>query len=247
MLPTPRTAGTPARDRAAPFRPVPPRAGTAPESRAGAGEPRRAGENRARSAPRPRRKRNRPGTSHRRPAHAPVAKAAQQTTVEYAGGALRIDTPAGDRHLGPTGAVEVTVKLPAGSRVDAKTAGAELRAVGRLGDVAFDGAYRRIKLDETASLQLTAVDGDIEVGRLGGPAKISTAHGDIQITEATHGTVVLRTRSGDITIGAAPGTSATLDAGTTHGRISNTLRNDGTPALDIHATTAHGDITARSI
>ncbi|MYR84298.1 DUF4097 family beta strand repeat protein [Streptomyces sp. SID685] len=175
------------------------------------------------------------------------AKAAQQTTVEYAGGVLHIDTPAGDRHLGPTGAVEVTVKLPAGSRVDAKTAGAELRAVGRLGDVAFDGAYRRIKLDETASLQLTAVDGDIEVGRLGGPAKISTAHGDIQITEATHGTVVLHTRSGDITIGAAPGTSATLDAGTTHGRISNTLRNDGTPALDIHATTAHGDITARSI
>ncbi|MFH9944878.1 DUF4097 domain-containing protein [Streptomyces sp. TR1341] len=175
------------------------------------------------------------------------AKAAQQTTVEYADGVLRIDTPSGDRHLGPTGAVEVTVKLPAGSRVDARTAGAELRTVGRLGDVTFDGAYRRIKLDETASLHLTAVDGDIEVGRLGGPAKISTAHGDIQITEATHGTVVLHTRSGDITVGAAPGTSATLDAGTTHGRIDNTLRNDGTPALGIHATTSHGDITARSL
>ncbi|MER8120466.1 DUF4097 family beta strand repeat-containing protein [Streptomyces sp. NPDC094031] len=175
------------------------------------------------------------------------AKAAQRTTVGYADGVLRIDTPAGDRHLGPTGAVEVTVRLPAGSRVEARTAGAELRTVGRLGDVTFDGAYHRIKLDETASLRLTAVDGDIEVGRLGGPADISTAHGDIRITEATRGTVVLRTRSGDITVGAAPGTSATLDAGTTHGRVDNTLRNNGTPALGIHATTAHGDITAHSL
>ncbi|OIK28461.1 DUF4097 family beta strand repeat-containing protein [Streptomyces malaysiense] len=174
-------------------------------------------------------------------------KAAERTTVEYTGGVLRIDTPAGNQHLGPTGAIEVTVKLPAGSRVDARSAGAELRTVGRLGDVTFDGAYRRIKLDETASLHLTAIDGDIEVGRLGGPAKIDTTRGDIQITEATHGTVVLRTQSGDITVGAAPGTSAALDAGTAHGRIDNTLRNDGTPRLDIRATTSHGDITAHSL
>ncbi|MEV4949792.1 hypothetical protein AB0K65_29295, partial [Streptomyces sp. NPDC053755] len=58
-----------------------------------------------------------------------------------------------------------------------------------------------------------------------------------------------RTEKGDITIGAAHGVSACLDAGTAYGRIHNTLRNtDGpTPDLTIHATTAHGDITARSL
>ncbi|GAA4213059.1 DUF4097 family beta strand repeat-containing protein [Microbispora amethystogenes] len=174
-------------------------------------------------------------------------KAAEQTTVEYADGVLRIATPVKNQHLGPTGAIEVTVKLPAGSRVEAKTASAELRTVGRLGDIAFEGAYRQIKLDETAGLRLTATDGDVEVGRLSGPAEISTARGDITIAEATGGKVVLRTQSGDISINAAADVSASLDAGTTHGRVINTLKNDGTVELDIHATTSNGDITARSL
>ncbi|MFB9835152.1 DUF4097 family beta strand repeat-containing protein [Actinoallomurus acaciae] len=174
-------------------------------------------------------------------------KTAEQTTVEYADGVLRIESSAKNQYLGPSGSVAVTVKLPAGSQVEAKTAGAELRTVGRLGDVAFEGAYHQIKLDETASLRLTATDGDVEVSRLGGPAEVSTARGDIRIAEATSGKVVLRTRSGDISVGAAAGVSAALDAGTSHGRVSNALKNDGTAGLDIHATTSHGDITARSL
>lgn len=174
-------------------------------------------------------------------------KAAEQTTVAYADGVLRIENPVKPQYLGPSGAVEVTVKLPAGSRVEARAGAAELRTVGRLGDVVFDGAYRRIKLDEAASLRLTAVDGDVEVGRLGGAAQISTARGDIRIAEATSGTVQLSTQSGDIAVGAAAGVSAAMDAGTGHGRISNALRNDGTAGLDIRATTSYGDITARSL
>ncbi|MFJ9681048.1 DUF4097 family beta strand repeat-containing protein [Streptomyces sp. NPDC101194] len=174
-------------------------------------------------------------------------KAAEQTTVEYADGVLRIESSAKDQHFGPTGSIEVTVKLPTGSRIEAKTASTELRTLGRLGDVAFAGAYRQIKIDEVAGLRLTAVEGDVEVGRLGGPAEISTARGDIRITEATGGKVVLNTQSGDITVGAAASVPAALDAGTGHGRISNALKNDGTAQLDIHATTPHGDITAHSL
>ncbi|GAO11121.1 DUF4097 domain-containing protein [Streptomyces platensis] len=174
-------------------------------------------------------------------------KAAEQATVEYADGVLRIGNSAKNQYFSPSGSIEVTVKLPAGSRVEAKAASAELRTVGRLGDVAFEGAYSQIKLDEAASVRLTAVDGDVEVGRLGGAAEISTARGDIRITEATGGRVVLRTQSGDITVGAAAGVSAALDAGTGYGRISNALKNDGTADLDIRATTSHGDITARSL
>jgi DUF4097 and DUF4098 domain-containing protein YvlB len=174
-------------------------------------------------------------------------KAAEQTTVEYTDGVLRIETAMKNQYLGPTGAIEVTVQLPTGSRVEAKSGSAELRTVGRLGDVTFEGAYHQIKLDEAASLRLTATDGDVEVGRLGGAAEISTARGDIRIAEATGGKVVLRTQSGDISVNAAAGVSAALDAGTTHGRITNTLKNNGTAELDIHATTSSGDITARSL
>ncbi|MQY04746.1 DUF4097 family beta strand repeat-containing protein [Actinomadura macrotermitis] len=175
------------------------------------------------------------------------AKAAEQTTVEYADGVLRVQAPAGSKYLGPSGAVEVTVQLPAGSRVEGKAAATELRGVGRLGEVAFEGAYRHTKIDEAAGLRLTAIDGDVEVGRLNGPAQISTQRGDIRIAEARGGAVELNTQSGDITIDAAPGVSASLDAGTSHGRINNSLKNDGTAELQIRATTIQGDITARSL
>jgi hypothetical protein len=182
------------------------------------------------------------------PAKSRDAKTAEKTGVAYADGILRVTASAsGSRLTGPSGAVEVTVRLPAGSRVEVKADSAELRGVGRLGDVVFDGAYRRIKIDEAASVRLTAIDGDVEVGRLGGPAEISTERGDIRIAEAVRGTVVLRTQSGDISVGAAAGVPAALDAGTGYGRVSNSLKNDGTTELDIRATTAHGDITARSL
>ena len=182
------------------------------------------------------------------PAKSRDTGAAERTTVAYTDGVLRITTSAtAHQLLGPSGSVDVTVQLPADSRVEARTAGAELRGVGRLGDVAFEGAYRRIKIDEAAAVRLTAIDGDVEVGRLGGAAEISTARGDIRITEAMRGTVVLRTQSGDISVTAAAGVSATLDAGTGYGRISNALKNDGTAELDIRATTTQGDITARSL
>ncbi|MCX5078090.1 DUF4097 domain-containing protein [Streptomyces sp. NBC_00424] len=177
-------------------------------------------------------------------------KAAEQTTVEYHDGVLRITAPkAKNQMLGSSGFVEVTVQLPAGSHVEAKTAAVEFRGVGRLGDVTFEGAQGTVKLDETASARLTLLAGDISVGRLGGPARISTQKGDLHITEAVRGTVALRTEAGDITVGAARGVSASLDAGTGHGRIHNALQNNegATAGLSIHATTTYGDITARSL
>ena len=173
---------------------------------------------------------------------------AEQTTVAYADGVLHITTAAPANQLfGPSGSLEVTVHLPTGSHVRAKTASCQLRGVGRLGDVVFEGAYRQIKIDEAASVRLTAVDGDVEVGRLHGPAQITTARGAIRIGEAERGAVVLRTQMGDISVGAAPGVSASLDAGTGHGRVNNALKNDGATELDIRATTGQGDITARSL
>ncbi|MGW1727708.1 DUF4097 family beta strand repeat-containing protein, partial [Streptomyces sp. NPDC002306] len=177
-------------------------------------------------------------------------KAAEQVTVVHGDGVLRIEAaPAKNRVLGSSGEVEVTVQLPAGSGVRAKAASAELRGVGRLGEVVFEGAQGTVKLDETGAARLSLMAGDVSVGRLAGPAEISTQKGDISITEAVRGTLTLSTQSGDVSVGAAPGVSAALDAGTTYGRIHNTLRNsDGAgAALTIHASTAHGDITARSL
>ncbi|MER5639106.1 DUF4097 family beta strand repeat-containing protein [Kitasatospora sp. NPDC002227] len=174
-------------------------------------------------------------------------QAAERAVVSCTDGVLRIHTTPPKNELTGSGSLEVSVKLPAGSSLEARTAGSELRTVGRLGDITFDGAYRHIKIDEATSLHLTAVDGDVEVARLTGPARITTARGDITVTEAHRGTLDLRTQYGHIAVAATPGAWATLHADTTLGTITDTLKNNGTTELTIHATTAHGDITARAL
>lgn len=85
--------------------------------------------------------------------------------------------------------------------------------------------------------------------KLTGPAEIKVQKGDIRIAEATSGALDLSTQMGNVTVDAAPGVSATLDAGTGYGRVNNSLMNsEGAKAqLTIHANTTHGDITARSL
>ncbi|MFE2322577.1 DUF4097 family beta strand repeat-containing protein [Streptomyces sp. NPDC059385] len=177
------------------------------------------------------------------------AKAAEEVTVDFRDGILRIEAaPAKNRLLGNSGSVEVTVQLPAGSHVQAKAALAELRGVGRLGDVTFEGAQATVKLDETAAAHLTLQAGDITIGRLAGPTTLRTHKGDIHITDAARGKAELHTQHGDITVTTTRGASATLDAHTAYGSIHNSLRNTEGPdaELNIHATTGYGDITARS-
>lgn len=180
--------------------------------------------------------------------HGRDVKAAEQTEVRYEDGTLRVESSARSRILGSSGSVEVTIHLPTGSRVDAKAASAGFRCTGRLGDVVYEGAHGPVEIAEAASARLTVLAGDISVGRLGGPAEISAGKGDIRIAEARSGKVDLRTEAGEISVGAARGVSASLDAGTGFGRIHNSLRNtEGSAGLSIHAITAYGDITARSL
>ncbi|WP_028045925.1 DUF4097 family beta strand repeat-containing protein [Cellulomonas sp. URHE0023] len=173
---------------------------------------------------------------------------AEQTTIDFRNGVLSVEAEAKNHVLGSAGSIEVTVQLPAGSRVEVKAASVELRGVGRFGEVAVEGAQGDIKVDEAASVRVRTHAGDVSVGRLTGPAEITTDKGNILIAEAVRGTVVLSTQAGDVSVAAAAGSSAFLDAGTTLGRIHNALvSTTAVPELNIRATTAYGDITARSL
>ncbi|MFE1954158.1 MULTISPECIES: DUF4097 family beta strand repeat-containing protein [Streptomyces] len=176
-------------------------------------------------------------------------KAAEEIEVGYADGALRIAArDPKNRLFGPSGAVEITVQLPAGSPVVIDAADADVRGVGRLGDLAIEAARATVKVDESSAARVTVAAGDITLGRLTGPAHVRTQKGDITVTEAARGDLDLKTEMGDITVDTAQGSNATLDAGTSYGRVANSLVHDGgTPDVTIRATTSHGDITARAL
>jgi hypothetical protein len=176
-------------------------------------------------------------------------KAAEEAQIGYADGVLQVEIAAKRQYFGPSGYVALTVHLPAGSKVDVKVASSDLRATGRLGDVAINSAHGSIDLEDVANAKLTLTAGDVSVGRLNGSAEVRTSKGDIRIAEAAAGALELRTDVGEIEVGAATGVSASLNAGTTTGRIDNALKNaEGAGAqLTIKATTTVGDIVARSL
>jgi hypothetical protein len=176
-------------------------------------------------------------------------KAAEQTVVQFRDGILSIAAAEANRVLGSSGAVRVSIELPTGSRIEGKAGAAELHTSGRLGEVAFDGGYRSVSIEEAASAHLKVHTGEVRIARLTGPAQIRNGKGDITIAEAHAGRVELHADMGNLSVTAAHGVSGILDASTAVGRIDNALRNtDGAAAgLTIKATTSHGDITANSL
>ncbi|MCM3923756.1 DUF4097 domain-containing protein [Frankia sp. AiPs1] len=137
------------------------------------------------------------------PASDADVQAARETIVEYRAGRLTIRAPR--RRLrslfGSGDAVEVTVDLPAGSRLDA-SAGTGVRATGRLGDCTVQVARGGVDLDETGDLRLRTANGDVFVGRCRGRADVQTANGAIGI-RALDGPVTIQTASGPVTLGEA--------------------------------------------
>ncbi|MFE5556706.1 hypothetical protein [Streptomyces sp. NPDC056544] len=111
--------------------------------------------------------------------------AAEQTTVEFGNGLLRVIAPAAtNQMLSSPGSIGVTLQLPAGSRVETTSAPPPPpRGVHRGPARRRGGSWRSSTHSDR---------------RCGVPAEISTARGGTIIGEAVRGTVVLRTQHGDI-------------------------------------------------
>jgi DUF4097 and DUF4098 domain-containing protein YvlB len=163
-------------------------------------------------------------------------RAAEQTTVDYADGQLTVRAPKAKTSLrslfGRPGSIDVTVDLPADSRVDVQV-WAHVRSEGRLGDATIDTAAGSVRLDDTGRLKVKTAAGDVSVSRVAGNAEVTTAAGKVRIGDVD-GTVVAKTSSGDITLGAAAG-DARLN--TAYGDIAVARA-----VASVVAKTAHGSM-----
>jgi DUF4097 and DUF4098 domain-containing protein YvlB len=133
-------------------------------------------------------------------------KAAEQTHVEFAGGALSVKGP----RMRPldftnkTRSIEVTISLPAGSRIHGSTGLGDLRATGRLGECRYKSGTGHMQLDQTGELHLHTATGNVAVGTVAGNAEISTSSGRVRV-DAIEGTGVVKNSNGDTTIGSVRG------------------------------------------
>jgi hypothetical protein len=173
---------------------------------------------------------------------------AERTTVEFSGGRLLVRSPrpkALASLLPWRGSIDVTVDLPAGSRVEARGA-ADVIATGTLGETIVRSLNGDLRLEETGPLQAKTSNGDITVDRVSGPAEATTSNGTIRIgtldgpglAKSANGAITLgeatgdlqvKTAAGDVTIGRA---QAGLTAKTAYGRIQVGAVVQGTVRLE---------------
>jgi DUF4097 and DUF4098 domain-containing protein YvlB len=158
-----------------------------------------------------------------------------ETEVGFEDDTLRVHVPKRVSIRGNAG-LDLTIELPEGSSVKAKTASADVTFDGELGSVNGSTASGDVHADRIGGdVELTTASGDVRLGESTGDVRVTTASGDTNIGRAD-GDIIAKTASGDVWIGAA-GQSATAKT------ASGDVRIDSIASGLADATTVSGDIT----
>ncbi|MDQ0792238.1 DUF4097 family beta strand repeat-containing protein [Streptomyces sp. B1I3] len=169
-------------------------------------------------------------------------RAAEQTEVACASGALTVRTPKPNL-FGRTGIVDVTVELPTGSRIDMTGAWAQVLGEGRLGEVRVKTSSGDVRLETTGPLKLTASHGSLSVDRVEGTAEITTSSGSLRVG-LVNGPAVLKNSHGTTTVGAATGELRVSGA---NGDIEIRRAEDSVTATTAHGALRVGEVTRGTI
>lgn len=167
-------------------------------------------------------------------------KAAEQTSVDFSAGSLTVKAP----RMRPldfsskTRSIDVTIELPAGSRVHGSTGAGDLHGTGRLGSCRYKAGAGHIQLDHTGELHLATGAGNIVVERVEGKAEISTGSGRVNLGEV-EGTVEVKNSNGTTTIGGATGAIRVRSA---NGDVTVDRAGD-----NVDAKTANGSVHAHEL
>jgi DUF4097 and DUF4098 domain-containing protein YvlB len=181
--------------------------------------------------------------------------AAERTVVDLTGDRLSVDAPRTWRRYTwiNDGSVDVLIKVPTGSALDARTDLGALGVSGVLSDCRFRTGLGHIGVEHTGPAELRSGMGNIDVGTVDGPLTVSTGSGEIHVDRVT-GVATVKNSNGDTEIGAALGGASiksanghislgradgAVTAKTALGRIELGAMREG--ALDAH--TAAGDIS----
>jgi Putative adhesin len=127
------------------------------------------------------------------------------------------------------------------------------------GDVTIDRVDGTIQVNSASGdveigtamqeVSVHAASGDVRIGRAASSVKVASASGDVDIVSAERGELRLRSASGDVGVGVAPGTGVWLDLNTSAGRARCDLSMPEPPAapgdadLYLHVRSMSGDIT----
>jgi DUF4097 and DUF4098 domain-containing protein YvlB len=162
-------------------------------------------------------------------------EAADRVRVDHSGNTLQVTGPKARLFdfSRKTRSVDVTIELPTGSRVSARTQLGDFGGTGLLGECRLRTSAGNVRLERTGPLRLDTSAGHVTVEGVAGNAEISTGSGKVRIgavegaavvknsngdtaIDAVGGDVRVRAANGEITVGRA---GAGVDAKTSNGGI----------------------------
>jgi putative adhesin len=169
------------------------------------------------------------------PSNPEDAKAAERTRVEYLDDRLLVKTPRLRSWMSRTGggSVDVTIELPAGSKVHGTAGSADVSCDGPLGECRIKTGLGAIRVDEATKLSLKAGVGDVSVEHAAGHAELATGSGDVR-ARSLDDSAVVKNSNGDIWLGTVRGDLRLVTA-------NGSIAVDSAQA-SVVAKTARGDV-----
>jgi putative adhesin len=133
-------------------------------------------------------------------------KAAERTRVEFADEHLLVKAPKLRNFLPRShgGSIDVTIELPAGSKVRGAGQMTDFASTGRLGDSHIRTGMGTVQLDEVSATNVKTGIGDITVERATGHAELISGSGDVRAGELG-ATAVIKNSNGDTWVGSVAG------------------------------------------
>ena len=131
---------------------------------------------------------------------------ADQTRVEQTPDGLLIKAPRPRAYglLGKPGSIDITIELPAGSRLHGDSSVAAFHSSGRLGQCRIKTTAGNVDLDQTGPLDLHTGAGAVTVAKIAGDAEVTTGTGRIRLGEID-GSAVIKNSNGDTRIDTVTG------------------------------------------
>ncbi|MGJ7442303.1 DUF4097 family beta strand repeat-containing protein [Aquipuribacter sp. MA13-6] len=173
------------------------------------------------------------------PDRAADVRGAADTRVDLDGRRLEVTGPKPRfAVIGPTESVDLTVELPAGSRLTAEIAVGDVRTAGPLGATRIKALMGTVDVDTTGDLWLRAGHGSATVGTAQGGVEITADHGQIRVGTVT-GDALLKASHGSLTIGEAGGD---VEAKLSYGDLDITRAQ-----ASVAAKTAYGAIRLHEV
>src|SRR6476646_606222 len=128
------------------------------------------------------------------------------------------------------------LRVPEGAKVQFEGASADIRGIGRFGELGADSASGDVEFDDVAGdATVNGASGDVTVRSIGGAAEVNTASGDVELGRVG-GVLVAKAASGDVRVDEA-------GAGVKIRTASGDQRIDGVTAGSVELQSMSGDIS----